>query len=233
MKPEDVADFEHFEISQDGVLTFAKSPNFEMPRGQDLDEQNTNTYKVVVQASDGGDPASVNWFKVTVTVTDMDEDGKLAEWTVNADGEGTAQTPDKLLQFQPDAILAVVDPVDDEGVSDVQWQWYRTRSKTADGTAIDGADTDSYTVSDSPKGKADVGMYLRVVATYTDSNGPNKTAEYVSQIRCRPSGTLPTRCPSSLHQRYQKDYGEQQGRHRGPDHGHGRRQRHTDLLVGC
>ena len=58
-----------------------------------------------MQASDGGDPASVNWFKVTVQVTDMDEDGKLAEWTVDADGDAdTDQSPDKLLQFQPGAI---------------------------------------------------------------------------------------------------------------------------------
>ena len=41
-----------------------------------------------------------------------------------------------------------MNPVDDDGgVSNVQWQWYRTPSKTADGTAIDGADTASYTVS--------------------------------------------------------------------------------------
>ena len=65
----------------------------------------SNTYRVVVQASDGGVGSFVNWFKVIVNVTDVEEAGTLAEWTVDADGDGTAQTPGMLLQFQPEAIL--------------------------------------------------------------------------------------------------------------------------------
>ena len=37
----------------------------------------------------------------------------------------------------------------------------------------------TYTVSDTSTSN-DVGMYIRVVATYSDSRGPNKTASYVS-----------------------------------------------------
>ena len=64
---------------------------------------------MVVQASDGGTMEALNWFKVTVTVTDVEEDGKLDEWTVDADGDGDVgpQSPagmhPKLLQFQPGA----------------------------------------------------------------------------------------------------------------------------------
>ena len=174
----DVTDFGDFSISQSGVLTFDSQPDFEEPTGGVDDD--SNTYRVVVQASDGGVGSFVNWFKVIVNVTDVEEPGTLAEWTVNADGEGTAQTPGMLLQFQPEATLTMDSPTDsDGGVTNVRWQWYRTPNRSAMGTAIDGATEITYTVSDTSTSN-DVGMYLRVVATYSDSRGPNKTAEYVS-----------------------------------------------------
>ena len=183
---DDVADWGDFSISQNGVLTFDSPPDFEDPDGGQLEtaEQDpgngSNTYRVVVQASDGGVGSFVNWFKVIVNVTDVEEAGTLAEWTVNADGEGTAQTPGMLLQFQPEATLTMVNPTDsDGGVGNVRWQWYRTPNRSATGTAIDGATAITYTVSDTSTSN-DVGMYLRVVATYSDRRGPNKTASYVS-----------------------------------------------------
>ena len=78
--PADVIDFGDFSISQDGVLTFASRPDFEDRDGGQLDENEanpgtgSNTYQVVVQASDGGVRSFVNWFKVTVNVTDLEED---------------------------------------------------------------------------------------------------------------------------------------------------------------
>ena len=81
-------------------------PDFEAPAGGTDDD--SNTYQVVVQASDGGVGSFVNWFKVTVTVTDVEEAGIVAEWSVDADGDGDAETPPNLLQFQPEAILTVV-----------------------------------------------------------------------------------------------------------------------------
>ena len=174
----DVADVALFSISQSGVLTFKSPPDFETKLGGTGD--NSDTYQVVVQASDGGVGSFVNWFKVTVNVTDLEEPGTLAEWTVNADGVGATQTPDRLLQFQPEAILTVGAPTDSDGnVTNVRWQWYRTPNRSATGTAIDGATAEEYTVSDTSTSN-DVGMYIRVVATYSDSRGPNKTASYVS-----------------------------------------------------
>ena len=179
----DVADSALFSISQSGVLSFMAPPNYELPRELALTDQNTNTYRVVVQASDGGVGSFNNWFKVTVTVTDEEEPGMLAEWNVDADGDGTLQTPNQLLQFQPEAILTVVAPTDSDGpipVTNVRWQWYRSASKTEMGTAIEDAEAATYTVSDTSTSD-DVGMYLRVVATYSDRRGPNKTASYVSE----------------------------------------------------
>ena len=54
------------------MLSFASPPDFETPLGG-TDNQ-SNTYQVVVQASDGGVGPFVNWFKVTVTVTDDGRD---------------------------------------------------------------------------------------------------------------------------------------------------------------
>ena len=75
---------------------------------------NSNTYKVVVQASDGGVTEWVQYFKVTVIVLDLEEEG-IVTWTVDADGacrSRTDQTPDVLLEFQAGAILTatVTDP---------------------------------------------------------------------------------------------------------------------------
>ena len=64
----DVADNASFEIDQGGVLTFAAKPDFENPAGTN------NTYKVVVEASDGD---MSGYFKVTVNVQDLEEEGSV------------------------------------------------------------------------------------------------------------------------------------------------------------
>ena len=60
--PNDIADEELFDINQNGVLTFVSPPDFETRVGGTADD--SNTYQVVVQASDGGVGSFVNWFKV-------------------------------------------------------------------------------------------------------------------------------------------------------------------------
>ena len=192
---DDVADFDDFDISQDGVLTFKSKPNYEVPTSSITTGTLPvrNVYQIVVQASDGGSMSFVNWFKVTVNVTDMEEAGSVT-WTVDADGgdSHTAGTP-TLLQFQPGASLQGTASDGDAPVTNVRWQWYRSASKTAMGTAIDGATSGTYTVSDT-SGSNDVGMYVRAVATYSDNRGPNKTADLVSEYpvqQARDDNTVP------------------------------------------
>ena len=172
----DIADRALFDI-KDGVLTFKSKPNFEAPGDVGTD----NVYNVVVQASDGGTMTALNWFKVTVTVTDMEEGGKVS-WTVDADGGATHDATDPtVMQFQAGATLAAT-VTDGDGpvpVTNIRWQWYRSSSKTAPGTAIANATSAAYTVKDTSTDN-DVDMYLRAVATYSDSRGPNKTADLVS-----------------------------------------------------
>ena len=190
----DIADRALFDIDN-GVLTFKSSPSFEAESAT-----NDNVYRVVVQASDGGAEEHVNWFKVTVTVTDVEEEGKVT-WMgmVDPDGDGAEPNNQDLRQFNADAVLTASDPTDPDGeVANIQWQWYRTSSKTAAVTVndeIDNADSNTYTVVDSPDQPNDVGKYLRVVATYTDARGNDrKRAEYVSEHpvqATRDDNTLP------------------------------------------
>ena len=56
----DKEDADHFMISSSGVLSFKFSPDYEMPRGADASPSNTNTYKVVVAASDNALGAGTN-----------------------------------------------------------------------------------------------------------------------------------------------------------------------------
>ena len=139
----DIADRALFAISQNGELTFEDSPSFEAESTSGDD-----SYQVVVQASDGGVETHVNWFKVTVNVTDVEESGTVAEWTIDPDGPvvnggGTEPADQSLLQFNASAVLTVVNPTDNDGdVANVQWQWYRSRTASmTGGTAINNANS--------------------------------------------------------------------------------------------
>ena len=166
---DDVEDAARF-TAAGGVLRFETPPNFESAADSDTD----NVYNVVVQASDGGlSTRYLNWFKVTVTVTNEEEGGSIAL-------APTDQTGVELLQPQVGVGISATLTDPDGATSEVTWKWYRTRSRAAAGTEIDGETGDAYTPVDTADSN-DVGMYLRVVASYTDLEDAGKTAEAVSQ----------------------------------------------------
>ena len=173
----DIADRELFEISQTGELSFMSPHSYELNS-----DSGDKDYQVAVQVSDGGTVEHVNWFKVTVTVTDEPEGGDVAEWTIDPDGDAPGQAAGQsLLQFNASAILTAGTLTDDDGIpTNIQWQWYRSSSRSSIGTAIGGATTDTYEVEDTPADPNDVGKYLRVQATYTVGTGPIETASFVS-----------------------------------------------------
>ena len=181
----DFADNAKFDISDAGVLTFKEAPNFEAD-DEDNSATNDNEYKVVVQASDG---TKMNWFKVTVNVKDMEEEGSVKL-------RPTAQDDATLLQPQVLVGITAHDLMDGDGLEQAPvptYQWYRTSSRTSMGTEIDVAETAAYTPQ-ATSGNSDVGSYLRVVATYTDGRGRDKTATAVSEYRTiaeNPSNTAP------------------------------------------
>ena len=173
----DYADESHFAIDKDGVLTFAvgaedTSPDFENPPATNVP---ANTYKVVVVASDAATNGQMGYHKVTVNVTDVDEDG-VVTWTVDADGAGGADTPEPH-QFQVGASLAA-SATDGDIAGETKtvvagvgltgnpvWEWYRGSAK------IDNPATDpnTYTVT-----LDDVGKSLRVKVTYTVAGNVNQ-----------------------------------------------------------
>ncbi len=161
--------------ADDGVLKFSSAPNFEAPAGGSGDDD--NTYSVTVTAADGRDSSLTDTFTVTVEVTDVPEEGKVT-WTVDADGAGGTHTADtvKLTQFQVGAsLMASVTDGDVTGAITATWQWYRSTSKTSQGTAIPApAGTgDTYAVTGD-----DVGSYIRVVANYLEGTPPVQRSPY-------------------------------------------------------
>ena len=176
MTVEDIADRAVFRISSSGVLTFVTPPDYETPGDVGAD----NDYKVVVQASDRGKMDQHNWFKVTVTVVNVDETGEVT-WTVDPDGaspDGGMETAlDLLLQFQPGATLTASVTDADDDTNGATWKWYRGPSDRGPWVVISDAEGDAYTLVDTPdtNDDIDVGKYLRAEASYG-----GKTADFVA-----------------------------------------------------
>jgi hypothetical protein len=131
-----------------GVLSFRATPDYEDPTDADGD----NVYEVTLSANDGTYDAMR---AVTITVTNVDEDGELtlssATPAVDVPLTATLEDPDE-----------VVD-------ASVEWQWAREQS---DGSYADiaTATSDTYTPV-----AADQGKRLRVTVTYTDGHGAGKS----------------------------------------------------------
>ena len=146
-----------FSITE-GVLTFKDSPDFEEPEDADTDDADTdNVYNVTVIASDGRLSDTVD---VTITVTNMEELGKV---TLN------------LLQPQVDTGLTTIVTDPDGGVRGMTWLWQSSSDKST-WTPISGAVSGTYIPVD-----ADVGKHLKVTVTYTDRHSSGKTARAVSE----------------------------------------------------
>ena len=181
----DAQDNDLFKIDpRSGVLEFRISPNYESP----ADEGDNNSYNVVVQASDGdtGDPMDTrSWFKVTVNVSDVEEEGSIVL-------RPTPQTATTLLQPQIGVQITASGLMDGDGTSanravsaitGATYQWYRTTSMSAMGTAISGGTSAAYTPIHLQGSNSDIGKYLRVVSTYADGRGAGKTATAVSMYK--------------------------------------------------
>ena len=138
-----------FWISDRGELYFRTPPSFE---GQ-------TSYSVTVTATDDDATTPLSGsFNVTVTVTDVEEEG-VVTLTPQRGWDGTGFTAELM---------------DDDGVTgSIIWRWARSSGRSG-GDVIPGATTDSYTATVD-----DVNQYLRVTATYEDDRGAGKEAEAV------------------------------------------------------
>ena len=177
VETDEFEDHSHFSISSDGLLSFKFPPNHEMPRGTALDDDNTNTYNVVVVASDDAlgagtddNPVRMAYKKVTVMVTDVDEMGMITL---------SAQQPQ-------DSILLTATLTDGDAapaqVTGAEWTWEHSAAAGGPWTTILTGTDSAY----MPLGVVD--KYLRVTATYTDSHGSDKNVMAVSanMVRAAP-----------------------------------------------
>ena len=148
---EDAADFAHLEIDpKSGILSFTSSPNYERPRDQARDASNPSVYKVLVIAADDVldvDTRKKSYKKVIVTVTDMDETGKVT-FSVR----------------QPKVAEPLTATLNDDDVgtapSALSWKWYKGSS------LIPNENNGDYAPA-----VGDVSNRLKAEATYRDSDG--------------------------------------------------------------
>ena len=147
------SDMDEFTIVS-GVLRFKSSPDFENPQGGTSD--NSTTYEVTVQASDGGETTATE--EVTIRITNVDEPGTVTLST---------------LQPQVDVqITATLDDPDSQIGNTITWQWYRGSS------LITGADNgENLSTSNYTPATGDEGNRLRARAMYDDGEGEDKTAQ--------------------------------------------------------
>ena len=163
---DDAGDF----MIDNGVLRFAKSPNYEKPT--DGDHNNDG------DSDDQDEEASNNMYMVTIVATDVTRREGTEEVTVNVtnvDEQGTV----KLTTLRPRAGVAVTASVSDPDSNETghKWQWAKSRNGTSGWSMIDKATASMYTPAD-----ADAGYYLRATVTYKDRESvrDTKTAEAVS-----------------------------------------------------
>ena len=158
-------DADDFKI-EDGVLSFKKAPDYETPKGGGQDATDTdNIYMVTVQATDA--TKRVGTKEVTVEVTNVEEGGSMRLSAVQPQAGTSFYVID---EDEEPAVTNIKDP--DEITSSIKWQWSKSRSKTRGFAGIDKATNAAYTPKDG-----DNGYYLRVTASYTDREGPSKSAQ--------------------------------------------------------
>ena len=146
-----------FSISEVGELRFLASPDFEEP----TDADRGNEYEVTFHASDG---RLADTIAVTINVVNVDEPGRVTLLPT------TPTTPPPVVGVELTANLS--DP--DGNVAGVIWQWASSTDRSTGWTDISGATSASYTTV-----AEDVGKHLRATATYTDGEGPGKSAQAV------------------------------------------------------
>ena len=112
---------------------------------------------------------------VSITVNNLDEAGTV-----------TLSSLQPQVRFQLTATLDDPDKVS----GSVTWSWARSQNRNSSWTPISGATRDSYTPV-----AADAGGFLRATASYTDGEGPGKSAHAVSTNRVQAAPVEPNDPP--------------------------------------
>ena len=197
-----------------GVLQFVNPPDYENPKDRsgtntatpeaqgiapDGTGTSDSTYNIVIRAiasraSGDTGPAETVDTPVAVTVTDVDEDGKVViSWLQPEVDDATNEAMITATVTDPDGSSASTPPAIDTEIDDATWVWAVSEVILGPldvdndhhwGTAPgDGYDSESYTPAASDENK-----YLRVTARYTDRNGAGKTARMMSAYPVQAAG---------------------------------------------
>ena len=137
-----------------GELSFSSQPDFEAP----ADDGTDNVYNVTVRAVGATISATRS---VTVTVTNVDEDGTA---TITPSGQPRVGVE----------LTASLTDIDGTPTA-VSWQWSRSTSNTGGWSNIAGGRQANYTPT-----VADEDNYLRATASYTDPQGSGKSESAVT-----------------------------------------------------
>ena len=159
---------------EDGVLRFAKSPDYEMPTDVVGGNGSTaaaddNMYEITVEATDSTGRIAMK--AVMVEVENLDEAGMV---------DLSARSPRASVAFT--ATLTDPDATGGRPTTGLTWQWAKSTTKNGAYTDIEGAESEAYTPTDAT-GKSDVGYYLQAKASYTDPQGSDKSAMMKSETK--------------------------------------------------
>ena len=200
----DYPDFGRFNI-EGGRLTFkTPTPDFEAPMDLTIVD---SVYKVMIEAEDSNafDDGSLRpdgrpvRKKIRVTVTNVDEAGAVSLTTLQPqEGVSISATLEDADGKPRDAEGNQANGTDlTNETATTKWQWSRSTRATGGWTDIeDDEATAPVKEGEEPSympTEDDVGMYLRVTATYEDGEGEGKSAEAVSAnpVQADPSNKDP------------------------------------------
>ena len=148
-----------YSLDADGAASFDINKDTGQLRTKaDLDHETTATYSVTVTATDTA--GATGTISVTIDVNNLDEPGTV-----------TLSSPQPLVAIP---FTATLDDLDDVPGRET-WSWERSPNGASDWTTINGETSDTYTPV-----AGDVGDYLRATASYTDGEGPDKSALAIS-----------------------------------------------------
>ncbi len=169
----DAVDAGDFTIDKDGMLKFTSPPDFENPSGEGAA---SNTYKVVVAASDAETGGETGYHKVTVTVTNVNEPGKVTLATSTDNGTpqylvGATLTATASDGDITDATQNFTGDVANE-VTGVTWRWYRG------GTRIPDQNSNEYTLQPADADNPIRAVVYYIVTGNVDQEMAEETTDY-------------------------------------------------------
>ena len=132
-----------------------------------LDFETKSRYTVTVEVHDGKDGAGA-------TSTTIDDTQNVTITVVNVEEPGTVTLTSETATIQA-RVPVTASLEDDDGPTNITWQWARSRSRTSGWANIAGATDATFTPTDT-----DTGGYIRATASYNDGEDSGKTSQAVS-----------------------------------------------------